>query len=212
MTQHAGRIGLLGGTFDPIHIGHLDAAEAARHALALDEVLIVPARDPPHRGGDPHASSFHRFAMISLAIDGRSGYRASDVELRRDGPSYTALTLRDLRRDGWAPSQLFFIIGADAFAEIATWFEYPAILDECRFAVVSRPGATIDQALARTPGLQERVDRTIHLVEASTAAVSSTEVRQRLTAGRPIEGLVAPGVARHIITHGLYRTAGELHG
>lgn len=208
----ARRIGLLGGTLDPIHLGHLDAADAAREALGLDEIVVIPAHDPPHRSGDPHASAFHRFAMVSLAIDGRPGYRASDIELRREGPSYTALTLRDLHDQGWEPWQLYFILGADAFAEIATWFEYPAILEGCRFALVARSGMSIDEALARTPELRDRIGRTIHLVPAATTPVSSTEIRARLVAGFSVEGLVPPAVARHISTHQLYRTVNQLHG
>jgi nicotinate-nucleotide adenylyltransferase len=211
MTRRAVRIGLLGGTFDPIHVGHLDAADAARRALALDEILVIPAHDPPHRNDEPYASSFHRFAMICLAIDGRPGYRASDIELRRQGPSYTAVTLRDLRREGWQPSEMYFIVGADAFAEIATWYEYPAIIEECRFAVVARPGTTIEAALARTPSLRSRVGDSIHLVEAKTAAASSSEIRARLARGQPVDGLVPAPVARHIATHQLYRTVDELH-
>jgi nicotinate-nucleotide adenylyltransferase len=212
MTRGARRIGLLGGTFDPIHVGHLDAAEAARRALALDEILVIPAHDPPHRDDEPHASSFHRFAMICLAIEDRPGYRACDIELRRQGPSYTALTLRDLHAAGWQASQLYFILGADAFAEIATWYEYPAILESCRFAVVGRPGMSLEAALARTPELRGRVGDSIHLVEAATAAVSSSQIRARLVAGQPVNGLVPPAVAHHIVTHKLYGTVDQLHG
>src|SRR5690349_18497299 len=114
------RLGLLGGTFDPIHFGHLDAAEAAQHALLLDEIVFLPSHDPPHRPADPRASAFHRFALVALAIEGHGRYRASDMELKREGPSYTADTLAAFSREGWDPSQLFFILGADAFAEIAT--------------------------------------------------------------------------------------------
>ena len=206
------RTGVFGGTFDPIHVGHLDAAEAARLALALDRVLVIPAHDPPHRQGDPRASSFHRFAMVCLAIADRAGLYASDIELRREGPSYTALTLRDLHASGWKPSQLYFIIGADAFAEIATWYEYPAILDACRFVVVARPGTTLEAAVACTPELRGRIGESIHLVQASTTDVSSSEIRARLTAGAPVDGLVPAAVAQHILTHGLYRTVDELHG
>jgi nicotinate-nucleotide adenylyltransferase len=206
------RIGLLGGTLDPIHVGHIEAADAARSALRLDRIVVIPSSDPPHRPIDPHASAYHRFAMVSLAIDGRAGYRASDLELRREGPSYTALTLRDFHATGWKPLELFFIIGADAFAEIATWFEFPAILDACQFAVIARPGMTLDAALARTPALRGRVGGTIHLVEAATPAVSSTDVRARLAAGASIEGMVPASVARHIAVHQLYKTVDDLHG
>src|SRR5574340_779134 len=133
-------IGVLGGTFDPIHVGHLDAADAARQALSLDRVLVVPASDPPHRPDDPRASVFHRFALVSLAIADRPTFLASDLELQQPGPSYTSLTLQRLASLGYEPSNLFFIVGADAFAEIATWYDYPALLDRAHFAVVTRPG------------------------------------------------------------------------
>src|SRR5687767_388408 len=112
------RIGVLGGTFDPVHYGHLDAAGAAQAALALDDVRLIPSHDPPHRPVDPLASAFHRFALLALAIDGRAGWRVSDAEVRRQGASYTIDTLRALHAEGCHPSQIFFIIGADAFAEI----------------------------------------------------------------------------------------------
>jgi nicotinate-nucleotide adenylyltransferase len=209
MTGAPRRLGLLGGTLDPIHVGHLDAADAARAALRLDEIVVIPAHDPPHRSVDPRASGFHRFAMAALAIEERPGYRVSDMELTREGPSYTALTLRELHGAGWRPSQLFFIIGADAFAEIAAWYDYPAILEACEFAVIARPGTTMADALARTPQLADRVGRTIHLVDAPTADVSSTDIRARLAAGGSADGLVPRAVARHIARHQLYRTADD---
>src|SRR5688500_16675154 len=109
------RIGILGGTFDPIHLGHLEAASAAAHALSLDRVLLLPSRTPPHRSTEPRASVFHRFAMAALAA-ADSGMSVSDLEVRREGPSYTALTLEALHRDGFAPTQLFFISRSDVFA------------------------------------------------------------------------------------------------
>ncbi|MEQ1572745.1 MAG: nicotinate-nucleotide adenylyltransferase [Vicinamibacterales bacterium] len=220
------RLGLLGGTFDPIHYGHLDAAEAAKAALSLDEVLLIPACDPQHRASDPCATAFHRFALASLAVDGRSGYRVSDMELVRQGPSYTSDTLRALHNEGWNASQLFFILGADAFSEIATWHEFPAVLDAAHFVVIARPGTTIEAAIARTPDLRVRAclasemgpigtTRTgtrIVLVEARTRNVSSTMVRQRLAARNPIVDLLPPAVARHIFAHHLYGAVGDLHG
>ena len=111
------RIGILGGTFDPIHWGHLEAAFAAETALKLQRLLVIASHVPPHREM-PHASPFHRFAMVALAVAGRSGWRAADLELRLDTESYTADTLRRFHDRGYAPAELFFIIGADAFAEI----------------------------------------------------------------------------------------------
>ena len=217
------RLGLLGGTFDPIHFGHLDAAEAARTALALDAVMLVPAHDPPHKPLDPRASAFHRFALVALAVEEYPGFRVSDMELTQDGPSYTVNTLRALHGGGWQPTQIFFILGADAFAEIATWHEYPAVLDAAQFAVVARPGTSLETATARTPELRPRLRRAgdgvpdppstaVFLVEARTRDISSTTIRARLAARQPITDLVPAAVARHILAHQLYGAEDHLHG
>jgi nicotinate-nucleotide adenylyltransferase len=173
MTTHR-RLGVLGGTFDPIHFGHLDAGDAAQSALGLDEVLVIPAHDPPHRPIDPHASAFHRFALVALAISDRSAWRVSDAETARTGPSYTVDTLRALRAEGWPASHVFFILGADAFADIAAWYAFPAVLDEAHFVVIARPGTTVDAAVARTPALQPRVRR----VRLSTSAEATAGPRR----------------------------------
>lgn len=217
------RLGVFGGTFDPVHFGHLDAAAAARSALALDEVLFVPSSRPPHRPLEPHASEYHRFALLSLAISGIPGYRASETELQRGGASYTADTLRQLNAAGWAPWQLFFIIGADAVAEIATWRAFPEVMDAASFAVVARPGTTTTAALSRTPALRPRIRSAsslpapegqtgVFVIEAATRQVSSTMIRERLAEGRRIDDLTPPAVAWHIVAHRLYNTEDDLHG
>lgn len=209
------RIGLLGGTFDPIHTGHLDLAAAAQTTLGLTEVQVIPANVPPHRA-KPLTSSFHRFAMVALAVAGRDGWRASDVELRHEAPSYTSTTLKRFELRGYLASELYFLIGADAFAEIATWRKYPLILDRAHFAVVSRPGCPVTELPARLPALAERmtfdavggddVSRPlIFLIDRQTADVSSTAIRTRLSRGESIEGLVDSLVHQHIEQHGLYR-------
>jgi nicotinate-nucleotide adenylyltransferase len=208
----SGRLGILGGTFDPIHFGHLDAADAARRALSLDQVWLIPSCDPPHRPADPQASGVHRFALVSLAIQGEDALRACDVELKRTGPSYTADTLRTFASQGWQASQLFFILGTDAFAEIATWREFPAVLDAANYVVIARPGTTLDAATARTPSLRERVGTSIFLVEARTRDVSSSTIRARLAARQSIDDLVPTAVARHIVAHHLYEAVDNLHG
>ena len=218
----ARRLGILGGTFDPVHFGHLDAADAARRALQLDQVLLIPSSDPPHRPTDPMASGFHRFALVALAIHGHDALRVSDMELTRTGPSYTADTLRSVARQGWLPSQIFFILGSDAFAEIATWREFPAVLDSANFVVIARPGTTLDEAAARTPALRGRLrtpeetsDATgtsVFLVEARTRDVSSSGIRARLATRQTIDDLVPAAVARHIAAHHLYGAVDDLHG
>lgn len=206
------RLGILGGTFDPIHFGHLDAADAARRALQLDQVLLIPSSDPPHRPADPLASGFHRFALVALAIQGHDALHVSDMELTRTGPSYTADTLRAVARQGWTPSQIFFIVGSDAFAEIATWREFPAVLDAANFVVIARPGTTLDAAIARTPSLRGRQGKSLFLVEARTRDVSSSTIRARLAAHQPIDDLVPAAVSRHIAAHHLYGAVDDLHG
>jgi len=216
------RLGILGGTFDPIHFGHLDAADAARRALHLDEVLLIPSSDPPHRPADPLASGFHRFALVALAIQDDDALRASDMELTRAGLSYTADTLRAVTRQGWLPSQIFFILGSDAFAEIATWREFPTVLDTANFVVIARPGTTLDAAAAKTPALRGRLrspeetsgtsGTSIYLVEARTRDISSSTIRARLAARQMIDDLVPAAVARHIVAHHLYGAVDDLHG
>jgi len=217
------RLGILGGTFDPIHFGHLDAADAARRALQLDRVLLIPSFDPPHRPADPMASGFHRFGLVALAIQGYDALSASDMELTRTGRSYTADTLRAVAHEGWRPSQIFFILGSDAFAEIATWREYPAVLDTANFVVIARPGTTLDDAVERTSALRGRLrspgqetsgasGTSIFLVEARTRDVSSSTIRARLAARQPIDDLVPAAVARHIAAHHLYGAVDDLHG
>lgn len=213
MTTGA-RIGFLGGTFDPIHVGHLAAARAARAALALDRVEVVPALHPPHRQHQPVASSYHRFAMAALAINGLDGLVVSDVELAADGPSYTADTLTRLHGAGYSASQIFFITGADAFAEIETWRRYPDVLDMAHFVVIARPGHALGDLPGRLPALAGRMTRqpaatasgrpAVFLVEADTPDVSSTEIRRRICRREPLTGLVGTAVEAHIVQHGLY--------
>jgi nicotinate-nucleotide adenylyltransferase len=218
------RVGVLGGMFDPIHLGHVAAAIAAGNVLALDTLRIVPAAQPPHRDAMPVASAYHRLEMIRLAIAERSlaggtatPWTICDVELRRGGLSYTFDTLATLHAEGMSPLQIFFITGADAFAEIATWHRYPEVLDTAHFVVVARPGASLDalperlRALAsrmiRPPAVDHATVPRIILIEAATPAVSSTAIRRRVSRGESLDGLVTPSVAAYISQHSLYRMA-----
>ena len=229
-------MGILGGTFDPIHCGHLDMGSAAERALGLTQLVVMTANIPPHRP-QPVASSYHRFAMVALAISGHDRWRASDFELGIGLPSFTSGTLQHFHDRGFASTELFFVIGADAFAEIETWKDFPAILESAHFAVVSRPGFPVVEMPARLPALARRMTgpseaatRTtpsIFLIDAPTANVSATAIRQRSAHGESIAGLVPPAVGQHIERHALYATtsltepgtdthrppaAGRLHG
>jgi nicotinate-nucleotide adenylyltransferase len=231
------RLGILGGTFDPVHVGHLDMADAANKQLDLTELVVVTSHVPPHRA-QPAASAYHRFAMVAMAVEGRPAWRASDVELRIDAPSYTSRTLARFHDRGYGATQLFFLIGADAFVEIATWRDYPDILDAAHFVVISRPGCAVRELPDRLPRLSPRMATLpaqaldsalplIILIDAPTADVSSTTIRNRLAGGDSIAGLVPVRVQHHIEQHGLYASmmpgrrasdgqetphAGRLHG
>lgn len=221
MTTASARVGVLGGTFDPVHHGHLDAADAARGALALGEVLLMPARVPPHKASAARTSCHHRFAMAALAVAGRPGLRVSDLELRSSGPSYTSLTLQRLASAGYDPSRIFFILGSDAFAEIAHWHDYPALLRRGHFAVVARAGHPLTGLRGRLPALAGRMrvadagaaksapggSTAIWLIEADTRDVSSSDVRERLAAAEPTAGLLPDLVAAHAARHRLYGPA-----
>ena len=222
------RTGILGGTFDPIHFGHLDVAAAARQALGLTEVIFVPSRTPPHRQMDPVASVKHRLAMVTLAVENQSAYRTSDQELRSDGPSYTSVTLKTCVDTGIPPSQLFFVTGADAFAEISSWHDYPNLLSLAHFVVVSRPSHAVSELRQRLPDLEVRMrdartladsdlrsDGTwIWLVDAATRDISSSDIRTRLAHGDSIAQHVPPSVATYIERRHTYAARsmdGSLH-
>lgn len=234
MSAQGRRIGILGGTFDPIHAGHLDIGRIAERTLGLSRIYVIPANVPPHRP-QTFASAYHRFAMASMAVSAHPNWRASDLELRAPGPSYTSVTLRQFHERGYPPSELYFIIGADAFADIAQWRDYPKLLDWTHFAVVSRPGHAAGGLRYRLPALASRMaqpptepleemDPLIILIDEPTADVSSSGIRQRRAEGLPIDGLVTPAVQSHIEQHGLYASAagrrrndtppaaGRLHG
>ncbi len=186
------RIGVLGGSFDPVHLGHVALAEAARDRLRLDRVLLVPAACQPLKPGGPCASAEDRYAMVRLAVRGRPGLEASDLEIRRPGPSYTVDSLREIRAGLPPEADVFLLLGADAMADLPRWREADGIR---RLAVVvgcSRPGCPPPRGSAL--GL-----------EADTPEVSSTEVRSRAAAGEPLAGLVPDDVAAFIEARGLYR-------
>jgi len=206
-------VGIFGGTFDPVHVGHLDVAVAARRALHLDRVLFMPANVPPHRAA-PRASAPHRFAMAALAVSGHEGLGVLDVEMLSSEPSFTSTSLDRLAARGLDLQRTYLITGADAFRDIATWKDYPALVDRCHFVVVSRPACQVTLLPDLLPELAGRMvvpadagrrgGPEIVLVDAATAPVSSTDLRQRLAAGASIAGLVPDLVAEHIRAHRLY--------
>jgi nicotinate-nucleotide adenylyltransferase len=201
------RLGILGGTFDPIHHGHLVAAEEARYQLDLDQVLFVPAGSPPHKPWRPISPAADRLRMIELAIAARPHLALSRVDVDRAGPCYTLDTLRLLRAE-WGPGPTFYFIeGADSLAEIATWYRPQRLIELTELAVVERPGVEIDlpRLESRLPGLTARV----HWVQMPQLEISASDLRARVQEGRPIAFLVPPAIEVYISEHGLYRAHPE---
>lgn len=180
------RLGIFGGTFDPPHVGHVAAAHGAVAAMALGRVLFVPAGSPPQKHG--HASAEDRFRMTVRAAEDEPTFAVSRIELDRPGPSYTVDTLRALS----GADDLFFICGADAIRDLPTWHEWEELPKLAHFVGVTRPGTTWPPVPYATYVPMDGVD------------VSSTEIRERVAAGQPIAGLVAPKVEAYIREHALY--------
>jgi nicotinate-nucleotide adenylyltransferase len=187
------RLGVFGGTFDPVHVGHVVVATESRAQLALDRVLLVVAGDPWQKRGNVVASAADRLALVTAAVDGVEGVVASAIEIERDAPSVTADTLEALT----APDrELFLVLGADAVANMGTWRRLEETRDLATVVVVERAG----DAHSEPPGGGWRVQR----VAIPRLDIASTDLRERLRSGRPIDGLVPPAVVRTIHTRGLY--------
>jgi nicotinate-nucleotide adenylyltransferase len=198
----APRLGILGGTFDPIHDGHLVAALEAHHQLALDQVLFVPAATPPHKPGRAISPAHHRLRMIELAIAGQPAFAISRVDVDRPGPHYTVDTLRLLRQT-WPPdSALFFIEGSDSLAEMVAWYKPEQLIKLCELAVVRRPGSQteIPKLEQKLPGLASR----LNWVDMPLLDISSTDLRARVREGRPISYLLPAAVEAYILENELY--------
>ena len=201
------RIGIMGGTFDPIHIGHLITAEMVRSAAELDEVLFVPSARPPHKDGTCAASPEDRLAMTARAVSENPSFSVSDIELSRDGPSYTVDTIAVLRAQ-LGDAVLFFITGADAMNDLYRWHEPQRLLRSCQFIVATRQGAALDERI-----IMEKFTPTershIQAVQTPHLEISSTAIRARIRAGLSIRHLVPRAVEEYIEERGLYRAHDE---
>ncbi len=223
------RLGLLGGSFNPIHRCHLSIAESARRLLHLDRVLFIPTGDPPHKQPGTLASARHRYQMVQLAIQDQPEFALTDVEIRRSGKSYSIDTVRGLQQEYGPDTAIFFIIGLDAFLDLPSWKEAECLLTLCHFVVISRPSTTF-LAVASMPLLPEiptaelleldagRLDRadvalrngrTLTFLRLPPCESSASEIRARLSDGRPLANLLPPLVESYILREGLYREDSE---
>ena len=198
------RIGVFGGTFDPIHMGHLVVAEDARAALGLDKVLFIPAGQPWFKSYRQITESHHRLAMVSLAVESNPHFDVSDIEIRRSGPSYTVDTLTELREQ-YGDAEFIVILGIDALREIDRWYQPRHLFEMASVVGMARPGATLDPSVlnAAIPGASSRMQ----LVDSTLIDISGTEIRQRVAVGHSIRYRVPAAVERYICENGLYLPA-----
>ena len=208
-----GGCGILGGTFNPPHLGHLALARHAREELGLERVLLMPAHSAPHKGEGEDPGPERRLEMCRLAVKGETGLEACGLEIERGGPSYTVDTLRSLH-ESHPEVKLTFIVGADMARTLPEWREPEALLGLARLAVAEREDAGREDVLrALAPlrtavggdGAPDRQSAGVAFLEMGPVAVSSSLVRERVAAGGPVEDLVGPAVAEYIAEHGLYR-------
>ncbi len=210
------RVGLFGGTFNPIHLGHLRGAEEIREAFGLQEVVFIPSALPPHKVTEKIIEAHHRLEMVTLATQKNPYFSTSDVELKRPGKSYSVDTIRYFRERHRNP--LFFILGRDAFVEIETWREYQDLFSLCSFIVMTRPGfqhpsspsplpAALIPAFRYDPGGGVWIHSSGHMLsfkEITFLDISSTKVRELIESGESVRYLISPEVESYIQAHGLY--------
>ncbi len=201
-------VGLLGGSFNPIHVGHLVLAEEARERLALERVLLVPNRVPPHKAKNAMAPAEHRLRMVELASAGNPGLEPSDIELRREGESYSLHTVEQLL-DEHGDWDIRFLIGADTLPELPTWYRIRELAGLCKFVVANRPGGSLDCFDSLRPALTDEQIAGLRqrIIEIPPMGVSSTDIRRRVRAGRSIRYLVTEPVREYILQHELYASS-----
>lgn len=199
------RIGVFGGTFDPIHIGHLMIAEEARELLGLDEVVFIPAGQPWFKAEKQVTEACHRMAMVALAITSNPHFYASDIEMKRPGPSYTADTLDALRLHVPDETELFVILGLDSLKEVDRWYEPQRIFQMATVVGMSRPGYD-DFDPQRLDSVIPDASSRIRVLEGPLMDISGTEIRRRVSEGKSIKYRVPESVKAYIHEHRLYRT------
>lgn len=217
------RIGLFGGTFDPIHWGHLRSAEEVSETFGLDHVLFVPASIPPHKRGQTTTPARHRLAMVRLAVARNPRFKVSTVEISRPGISYSIDTVRYFAAKQGKGDSLFFIIGLDAFREIGSWKDFADIFPLCDFIVTSRPGSKDSDPLRGTgvavkklfcydlkeKNYRHRSGTRVFFIRLTDIGISASEIRRRIKEGKSIRYLVPLGVEAYIKKQGLYRNRRE---
>jgi nicotinate-nucleotide adenylyltransferase len=197
-------IGILGGTFNPIHLAHLRAAEVVREEMGLEKILFIPSGNPPHKPSYELADVKDRYNMTKCAISSNPNFELSVIEIEREGNSYTVDTLSELKKQYGQETTLYFIIGADILSELTSWKDYKKVFQLCEFVVVTRPGFDAAELVAAI-GSSEEDSPKLHIIEMPLLDISSSDIRERIQTGRSIKYLVPDCVEEYIVKHGSYR-------
>jgi len=202
------KIGIMGGTFNPVHNGHLVTAQEALSQFKLDKVIFIPTGNPPHKVEKGIANAEDRYIMTVIATSSNSNFFVSRMEIDRKEKSYTIDTVRQLRKKYGKNSSLYFITGADAILEILTWKNTDEIISLCKFIAATRPGydmTRIEDLRKKLFNSSAASYKKIHIMEIPALSISSTDIRSRVKSSRPIDYLVPEGVSNYILKHGLYK-------
>ena len=207
MKQGFNKIGILGGTFNPIHCGHLIIAETVRENFRLDKVLFIPSGQPPHKPDDEVIDAEYRYEMVRRSVASNPFFKASRVEIDRAGYTYTVNTLQTLKEELGTNTGLYFIIGADIIPELTSWKEYTSVFKLCEFIAVLRPGHERRTFETEIEQLKKDYSIKIEMTEAPLIDISSSDIRKSCTSGKSIKYLVMEGVEEYIRAEGLYGKA-----
>lgn len=205
MTSKRLRFAIMGGTFDPIHFGHLAAAEEVRQKLHCDKVIFIPSGNPPHKKGRILTDAALRYAMTSMAVISNPKFEVSSIEINRIGYTYTLDTVKQLTDNYGSDVELLFITGADAILEVETWYKADELLKLCSFVAVTRPGYDRSKLEQKIQYLQSKYDSVIFSIDVPGLNISSTDIRQRVIEGSSIKYLVPEAVEQYIYDNGLYK-------
>jgi len=204
-AQNDLRIGIMGGTFNPIHHGHLVMAEEVRNKFCLDKVIFVPTGNPPHKNIENLVSAQDRYLMTVLATMTNLCFEVSSLEIERRGVSYTIDTIREFKKVYGKNTKIYFITGADAILSIFTWKDVDGLLASCEFIAATRPGYCLSELQGKIEAINPAYLEHVNLVEVPGIAVSSTDVRERIKEGKPIKYLLPETVESYIIKNRLYQ-------
>ncbi len=205
-NMRTSRIAVMGGTFDPIHYGHLVAAEAVRFEYNFDKVIFIPAGKPAHKQKKQITNAEHRYNMTVLATVTNPYFEVSRIELDRVGITYTIDTIKALKKMLDVKTEIYFITGADAILDILTWYNVEELLDLCDFIAATRPGFNKKDLEQKLIEIKSKYDKDIFMIEIPSLAISSTDIRDRMANGKPIKYLLPETVENYIHQSGLYRS------